>query len=234
VSLAGWLGTGPLLAAAFEASWLPTGSAVPVAGILTGLTVGLDPGHGGFDPGVLVGKGTPGQIRECDINLAISLRLRVLLERAGARVVMSRTGDVDLAQKGEGSVEDLTRRAELVTDAGADLFLSIHCNSFPQAVWRGSQTFYTADGPPGSDLLAWLVQEELARVTRETDRSPDGRQELFILKKITVPAVIIEVGFLSNPRDRALLQNPDYQQLLCLAILFGICRFVHHAPVGPA
>ncbi len=234
VATAGWLGSSLTLAAAFGASWLPGPPPIPAALILPGLTVGLDPGHGGYDPGVLLNEGQPDEIRECDLNLAVALKLRDLLERAGARVVMTRTEDRDLIKPGEGAAEELSNRAKIMLDAQVDVFVSLHCNSFGQSQWRGSQTFYVANGVPGSKELGEMVQAELARVTRETDREANGRQDLFILKQMRCPAIIVELGFMSNPRDLQLLQNPDYQHLLALAIFFGLCRFARQAPVGPA
>lgn len=233
----GWTSSAPLLGAAFGAVVLPEGPAVPVAGILGGLTVAIDPGHGGFDPGVLEGP-----VRETDINLAVSLMLRDILERAGAEVVLTRTEDIDLVQPGDeeryGSEAraDLKRRLEAAEAAGADLFLSLHCNAFPSPVWRGSQTFYDPESRAGY-LLAEAIQAELVRVTGETDRTPNGRIDSFLLKNAAFPAVIVELGFLSNPRDLELLQDAGYQRLLAMAVFFGICRFVHSspaaAPAGP-
>jgi len=158
----------------------PQGSAVPALAVLADLTVVIDPGHGGFDPGMLAEEDGR-RIRESDINLAVALRLRDILQRAGARVVMTRTTDTDLVRPGGRPVrqsdikEDLARRVELARRAGADILLSLHCNSFPSSVWRGSQTFYMEDAHQGGRLLAECIQAELARATGETDRTPNGR-----------------------------------------------------------
>jgi N-acetylmuramoyl-L-alanine amidase len=222
--------------AAFGAVWLPEGPVVPAAGVLSGLVVVIDPGHGGFDPGVVADSG----VVEADLNLAVSLKLRDILVRAGAKVFLTRTEDRDLLQPGDsqrhGSAirADLIRRVEAVKRAGADLLLSLHCNAFPSSVWRGAQTFYMPGAHPGGRFLAEAIQAELVRVTGETDREPNGRQDIFLIKETDAPAVVVEVGFLSNPRDLALLQDPDYQHLIAMAIFFGVCRFVHQPPPGTA
>lgn len=239
-SLAGWSGSAFTLGAAFGASVLPDSPPLPAALVLQGVTVGIDPGHGGYDPGVLLNEDQPNEVRESDINLAVALRLRDILERAGATVVMTRTTDVDCMQPGDAeryggpARADLSRRMEAVVAGKADLFISIHCNAFPQSQWRGAQAFYLAEGGPESRRLAEIIQGELVRVTRETERLANRRAGLFLLKIAPMPAVTVELGFLSNPRDLELLQNPDYQHLCAIAIFFAICRYTSLAPVGPA
>ncbi|HCJ11286.1 MAG TPA: N-acetylmuramoyl-L-alanine amidase CwlD [Clostridiales bacterium] len=236
VAAVGWLLAGGPVAAAFGAAWLPDGPVVPVTGVLSGLVVAIDPGHGGFDPGVITDSG----VVEADLNLAVSLKLRDILVRAGAEVFLTRTEDRDLLQPGDsqrhGSAvrAELIRRVEAVKRAGADLLVSLHCNSFPSSVWRGAQTFYMPGAHPGGRFLAEAIQGELVRVTGETDRQPNGRQDIFLIRETDAPAVVVEMGFLSNPRDLALLQDPDYQHLIAMAIFFGICRFVHQPPPGTA
>lgn len=236
--LAGWTANPLVTAAAFGAGWLPSAPALPAAGILTGFTVAIDPGHGGYDDGVLLHEDKPDEVREADINLAVCLKLREILERAGATVVLTRDEDEDLIRPGDVELygsdarADLSRRAEVAMAASPDLFLSIHCNAFPSSEWRGSQVFYLTSGGPGCRRLADIIQGELARVTGETDRMANCRAEIYLLKKVSVPAATVELGFLSNPRDLQLLTNRDYQHLCAMAIFFGICRFVRLAPVS--
>jgi len=227
LSSLGWLTAGPLVAAALAAGLQPSGPAVPAMGVLEGLVVAIDPGHGGVDQGFL----KEGEVYEGDINLAVSLKLAAILERAGACVILTRTDEKDVVRPGDverwGSEirASLGRRVEIATEAGADIFLSIHCNSFPSSVWRGSQTFYMPTAHPGGKELAEAIQCELVRVTGETDRTANGREDLFVIREMKAPAVVVELGFLSNPRDYRLLLDQDYQQLLAMAIFFGVCRY---------
>jgi N-acetylmuramoyl-L-alanine amidase len=236
ISLGGWVVCSESLVAGFGAAWLPAPRHLPAALIMDGLVIGLDPGHGGFDPGVILSEAMGGPIRECDLNLAICLSLKGILERAGATVIMSRTGDVDLVQPGDaessGSVirAELGRRAEVIMAGRPALVVSVHCNAFTQAQYRGSQCFYLEDGHPGSRGLAEAIQGELIRVTGETDRLANRRQGIFLLRRISVPATTVELGFLSNPDDLRLLRRPEYQELCAMAVFFGICRFIRLPP----
>jgi len=229
----GWIASPLPLMGALGVSILPEGPTLPVIAVLSDLVVVIDPGHGGFDPGVL-----EGDIEEADLNLAVALKLRDILERAGAVVVMTRTEDVDLVEKGDreryGSDvrADLMKRIEKVEESGAHLFLSLHCNHFGESRWRGAQTFYNASSE-ANRILAETIQTELVRVAGETDRQANGQVEIFILKHVTVPAAVIEFGFLSNPRDLKLLQDESYQQLLAMAVFFGLCRYTRLPPGGP-
>lgn len=222
----GWSTTWLTLAGAFGAFWLPEDQAIPAASVLAGLTITVDPGHGGFDPGVRLADGGT----EAEINLAVSLKLRDFLELAGATVVMTRIDDSDVLDPGPEGVarlrHTLRKRVDLAMEAGSDLLLSLHCNSFPQSVWRGAQVFYMEDAHPGGHALAEAIQSELIRVTRETDRTPNGRVELYLCKHMDAPTVIVELGFLSNPRDLSLLRSDDYQHVMAMAVFFGVCRFV--------
>jgi len=228
----GWATCGPLVAASFGAGIDPVGPAVPVMGILDGLVVAIDPGHGGVDQGFL----KEGEVYEGNINLAVSLRLAEILERSGACPVLTRTDEKDVLRPGDlerwGSEirASLGRRVQIAMDAGADIFISIHCNAFPASVWRGSQTFYMPTAHPGGKELAEAIQTELVRVTSETERMANGREDLFVIREMNAPAVVVELGFLSNPRDYRLLLDPDYQQLLAMAIFFGVCRYVRTVP----
>ncbi|MCL6580250.1 MAG: N-acetylmuramoyl-L-alanine amidase [Firmicutes bacterium] len=236
-SICGWAASGPLLGAALTAASLGPPTA-PAALILQGFTVALDPGHGGYDPGALATGPDGGQLRECDINLDVCLALRDLLEKAGAVVVMTRTDDTgllrpeDIPRYGSAARAELSRRAEVATAGRPGVFVSVHCNTFPSPTWRGAQTFYLV-GSEESARLAEAIQSELVRVTGETDRLPNTREALFLLGAVSCPAVTVELGFLTNPQDLALLSDPDYRKLCALALFFGLCRYFRLAPAGP-
>lgn len=192
---------------------------------LVGRTVLLDPGHGHPDPGA---SGSGGA-EEKDIVLSISLYLRDLLEAAGVRVVMTRETDTDLADPGLSGYsrrkrQDLERRVEMANTLAPDVVVSIHANGFPSPQWYGAQTFYQAHSPE-SARLAGLVQAQLVSVTGNTTRQASPRLEHCMLTKVTAVSVTVEVGFLSNPREAALLTNARYQKRLAWAIYAGLTRF---------
>ncbi|MDP4126007.1 MAG: N-acetylmuramoyl-L-alanine amidase [Bacillota bacterium] len=179
----------------------------------------IDAGHGGVDPGA-VGKS---KVLEKDITLGVSKRLQTLVQQSGAKTIMVREDDRDLGTS-QGLLkrkrEDLAQRIQLAMDSQADVYLSIHANSFPNPKLTGAQTFYHSDSPEGK-LLAQAIQQELNTMTGGK-RVVKGNQDIYVLKKAHQAAVTVELGFLSNPDEEQLLTKPDYQQKLAVAIFQGI------------
>lgn len=198
---------------------------VPASGMRGGRIVAIDAGHGGPDPGAI---GVTGVV-EKDVTLGIALQLEKRLRETGVRTVMTRTGDYDLV-RGEAvshrQREDLIRRAALVNGSGAAAFVSLHANSFPEPAWFGAQAFYD-ENDERSFALATYIQAVL--VKELTDLGPNGRRaqpaDLRILRDVKVPAVVVEVGFLSNPQEEALLAREDYQARVAQAIAEGVLTF---------
>jgi len=185
-------------------------------------TVVVDAGHGGVDPGA-VGKNNT---LEKDVTLAVAQRLQVLLQQGGAKAIMVREEDRDLGSA-QGLLqrkrEDLAQRLQLAIDSQADIYLSIHANSFPNERFSGPQVFYYVESEEGK-ALAKALQQELNNMVGGT-RVAKGNRDFFILKKATQAAVTIELGFLSNPAEEVLLNDSDYQQKLALAIYQGVIRY---------
>jgi N-acetylmuramoyl-L-alanine amidase len=179
----------------------------------------IDAGHGGVDPGA-VGKG---KVLEKDVTLAVSKRLQVLVQQSGAKTIMVREDDRDLGTS-QGLLkrkrEDLAQRIQLALDTQAEVYISIHANSFPDAKLTGAQTFYHSDSPEGK-LLAQSIQQELNRLTNGK-RLVKGNQDIYVLKKAHQAAVTVELGFLSNLEEEQLLATPEYQQKLAVAIYQGL------------
>jgi N-acetylmuramoyl-L-alanine amidase len=179
----------------------------------------LDPGHGGFDGGA---RGLGG-VEEKEIVLAVAKYLAEYLEQVGARVFLTRDEDEELA---EDKVEDLDARIKLAEEVAADLFLSIHANSFPSPYEYGAQCFY-CHNHPGSKNLAREIQGALVEGIdvlgynyREVQMA-----EYYILRNLEIPAALIEIGFLSNPREEALLRQGAYQKRLAWCIFIGVVRY---------
>ncbi|NLJ75614.1 MAG: N-acetylmuramoyl-L-alanine amidase CwlD [Firmicutes bacterium] len=204
--------------------WVPAVS-TSSARIISGKTVVIDAGHGGIDPGAVSPKG----VLEKDITLAIASELETMLHRAAVFVVMVRRSDHDLADSSEVNLlirkrQDLQKRVDLAEEAKADLFISIHANYFPSSIWSGAQTFFY-QGKPEGERLARAIQTELVRHLGPNNRlalSGDYR----VLRDTTMPAALIEVGFLSNPREAQLLAQKDYQHKVAAAIFAGIIRYL--------
>ncbi|MDP2172843.1 MAG: N-acetylmuramoyl-L-alanine amidase [Candidatus Cloacimonadaceae bacterium] len=215
----------------------------------------LDPGHGGKDPGA-VGKG---KTREKDINLAVSLKLKQLLEKElGLKVLMTRDDDRFITLAG---------RTKFANDNRADLFVSVHSNASNNRAARGLETFYlstalTSDARAvealenavveeyegrgasqkyddlafilsdlsqtehleNSNNLAIQVQQNMVAGTKGGDRGVK-QANFYVLKGAFMPAVLIELGFISNPDEEKLLANDQYQERLARTIFEGIKRF---------
>ncbi len=189
---------------------------------LAGRVIALDPGHGGYDPGSKM-EG----VLEKDVTLEVSLWLRDMLVEAGARVFLTREKDQDLLviPTGPKKKQDLENRLQLITGARVDVLVSVHANSIASPRWYGAQTFYREDCED-SRRLALLVQEELIRTLKNTDRKASvGKGSYFLLENSPIPAAIVEVGFLSNPRERRLLTEPTYQKKMAWCIYLGLIRY---------
>ncbi len=189
----------------------------PEGGPLSGQIIYIDPGHGGIDPGKCGNK-----YLEKNIVLDIALYLGVRLEKSGAKVVYSRTGDYDLESQ---EVDDVTARQRLIESSGATIMISLHCNSFTDPQERGAQVFYNAKKHPDSKRLATIVQEKLQQETG-TERVASSWLEHFMLNYGNIPAITIETGFLSNPEEENLLGTPSYQQDMADWIRDAVITFV--------
>ncbi|MDO3680503.1 N-acetylmuramoyl-L-alanine amidase CwlD [Paenibacillus ehimensis] len=200
---------------------------------LSGKIIALDAGHGGPDGGARSKDG----LEEKDVNLAIALHLRDYLQQSGALVVMTREDDRDLASpetKGysKRKTEDLLKRAEFVIKQKSNLFVSIHLNSIPSPRWSGAQTFFYPNHADNA-TLATLIQEEIKRNLKNTDRvAKQADKEIYLLKAMTIPSALVEVGFLSNPGEAQLLRDPAYQKKIATSIYQGILRYYSGEKVG--
>lgn len=191
---------------------------------LSGKIILLDPGHGGPDGGAGTGK-----TLEKDIALDITLKVRDLLQQQGALVVMTRESDTDLADDGtrgysRRKVEDLKKRLKMINDSDNDFFVSIHLNAIPSSRWSGAQTFYAPHHKENAKA-AKFIQEELRNNLGNTNRKAKPLNSVYILKNAKKPGVLVEVGFLSNPAEKANLKKESYQQKISESVYRGIMRY---------
>ncbi|KNZ69443.1 N-acetylmuramoyl-L-alanine amidase CwlD [Thermincola ferriacetica] len=188
----------------------------------------IDPGHGGMDPGAVGKAGT----LEKDVVLEVAHKLKRLLSDAGAIVILTRESDSDLSGKAAGSAyekkrRDLANRVAIANKNKADIYVSLHLNSFPSARWTGAQTFYQ-HGSAKAKLLAECVQAEIIKSLKNTDRQPLA-ENFYTTRQTAMPAVTVELGFLSNPREEQLLRQADYQDKMAVAIFSGIAKYFAEA-----
>lgn len=190
----------------------------------------IDPGHGGQDPGAQYGG-----IKEKDINLDIALRLREILTARGCSVLLTREEDKDfflpnfvlgrMAKQAE-----LSQRVRMASMNQADIFISVHANSYPAGSSYGMETYYHVKSLAGKEL-ADLIQTELKKVQPDNKRKAKSG-DYYLLNQTQMPAVLVEVGFLSNAKERKLLQNTTYQEQIAEAISAGIEVYFHEHPYG--
>jgi len=209
---------------AFEAT---TVSTVPVLST-AGKTVVIDAGHGGEDPGA-VSKFNG--VSEKDITLVIAQKTKELLEKAGYKVIMTRTEDVLNYNDENASMtakrrQDLLKRKKIMDESNADIVVSIHLNSFPETKYRGAQTFYTKNSLSGKKL-AGAIQESLKiNVDPDNDREAlQKKEDIIITKDCKVTTVIVECGFLSNETECVKLAEESYQTKLAEGIKTGIDKY---------
>lgn len=187
---------------------------------VAGHTIVLDPGHGGSDSGAV----GPSGVREKDVALQVAKKVQRLLEGAGAHVVMTRTTDRDVYGPNATSGQELQARVDVAERTpGAELFLSIHCNAFSNPAANGTETYSYYDSVEGG-RLAFLLQKELLEAGGLRDR---GTKEanFYVLKHSSIPASLVELAFISNEREEALLTSDDFQDKMAFAIAKGLSRF---------
>lgn len=186
--------------------------------ILAGRTVVLDAGHGGKDPGAMANG-----LREKDINLSVTLKVKTLLEQSGARVVLSRSDDTYIPYDG---------RYLLASKTKGDIFLSIHSNSSTSPNPYGSETYYSKvpynhesnPYPNESIKLASLIETNFAMKTNSKNLGVKDAG-FIVIRKNTVPAALIELAFISNPTDAGKLASATFQQQAAEGIYQGIVEY---------
>ncbi|RAV06343.1 N-acetylmuramoyl-L-alanine amidase [Paenibacillus sp. YN15] len=206
---AGVLATG-LLASPGASSAAPPELASPGARIV------IDVGHGGVDSGT-----TYGTILEKDINLAVGLKLYSLLQSRHVAASINRTTDYALSDDNPGKNggrhrRDLAQRVEIANKLKPAFMLSLHVNWTANAARSGPLVIYRKNQEQGK-RLAMKLQQELNRLYG-TNTEPVASKSYYVLTHGRIPSVIVEMGFLSNKKDRQLLVTPQFQQKLADAI----------------
>lgn len=178
-------------------------------------TVYLDPGHGGADEGC-AREG----VREKDLNLAIALLVRDQLKEQGYRVIMSRETDVYITK--EARVEEANR-------SGADIYVSIHQNATEEGSGvNGMEVWYTEDDArPDSRRLALLIRQQTLKSTSAVERELRSDADFYVTGNTSMPACLIETGFLSNGAERRKLSLAEYRQQIAGGIVQGIACYFH-------
>ena len=194
--------------------------------------VWLDPGHGGEDGGTQSADG----LLEKDVNLAVALRVRELLETAGFRVKLTREEDVSIGDNTlptvrERKVSDVHRRLELVEEDPASILVSIHQNYFTQEKYSGAQMFYSPNNGESAALAESIRQSVVGLLQPENTReNKPATDDIYLLWNARQPAVLVECGFLSNGEEAALLAQEAYRDQGAFCIYDGIVRYLAALP----
>ena len=187
---------------------------------LLGIVITIDPGHGGRDPGTMYNS-----IKEKDLNLEISKALEKELTKNGAIVYMIRTSDIDLSSIYDSKKKrgDLYRRLLKIKENKSNLYLSIHINWYQNSTHKGAEVLYNSINK-NNKILAEAIMNEFK--TNQKSKRELKKTNLYMYKNITIPGVLIETGYLSNPTERRLLQSESYQKELAKSITNGVKNYL--------
>ncbi len=185
----------------------------------------VDAGHGGWDPGKVGIGGT----LEKDLNLEIALILKQYLEADDIRVILTRDSDEGLYDENASNkkVQDMKRRVALIDEAHPAVAVSIHQNSYHEEPVHGAQVFYYTNSEEGRKLAELIQGEMTEKADPENKRQAKSNDSYYLLKRTTVPIVIVECGFLSNSSEEERLNTKSYQDRLAWAVHMGILRYLN-------
>ena len=188
----------------------------------------IDAGHGGEDGGASSVNGA----LESHINLAVSKRLELVLGLFGVPMMPLRESDISLHDRDaqtlrQKKVSDLNNRVKMVREQTNPILLSIHQNSYPDSRYSGAQVFYAPT--QGSRELAQILQESLRLALNpiNTRQEKQIQDTIFLMNHISCPGVLVECGFLTNPREEQMLRDPAYQTKVAMALAGGYLQSVH-------
>lgn len=184
---------------------------------LTGKTIILDIGHGGDDPGTSYQN-----ILEKDLNLAIGLELEKELSRNGASVILTREGDYDISSPNASrrKKSDFDNRIDLINKSKANVYLSIHINYLEDTSYYGGQIFYYGEE---NKKLAEFLQSEFNTISYP--RSIKPMPNIYMYRRLKIPGVLVECGFISNKEEREKLITPAYQKEIAKVLTQGLVNY---------
>lgn len=180
---------------------------------IAGRIIVIDPGHGGKDPGTTHGK----IAQEKEITLKVSNLVKKKLEASGAIVKMTRTGD---------TYPSLQDRVDFTKNNYGEIFVSIHVNSAGSSA-KGTETYYSVtsnDNEKEDFALATAINSQIVKQANMNNRGVK-RVDYYVVKGLVVPAILVELGFLSNEEDRNKLTSDKYAEIFAQAIYDGIVEY---------
>lgn len=190
-----------------------------VDGGLKDKVIAIDPGHGGSDPGAIGAGGT----QEKNITLPISKNLRDLLTKAGAKVYMTRTSDTDVDKPGASDKAELQARVNVAEKNNADAFISIHINSAANKSIGGLSSYYYPKTKHDA-RLAKAIQTKL-KANFGLDDLGIREANFYVNKRSSMPSTLLELGFISNPKEETVLKSKWFQEKAARVIFEGIKEY---------
>lgn len=192
----------------------------------------VDAGHGEPDGGCSAADGT----KESDINLSISKKTDAILGLLGEDTLMTRTGESDLSDAdattiAEKKISDIRNRTDLVNQQSNAILVSIHQNTYREERYFGAQVFYGIVG--NSQLYGQRLQQDLRLLNPENRRMcKKVSAEVYLMNHVTVPALLVECGFLSNQKEAENLKSNDYQTKLAMTVAVSISNSLQTDSAG--
>ncbi len=179
------------------------------------MLIGIDPGHGGRDPGAV----GPTGLYEKDVTLAVSLELNRLLKQAGIETLLTRQDDRYL---------ELITRTSLINNMKCDLAISIHCNSVANPSADYFAVFVIKLGGEAEKVALKVIDKVTAATDWHWGADDDGIREknLHMVRETNMPAILVECGFISNPEQEKQLRQPGFQKQLARAIADGVLDYL--------
>ena len=189
---------------------------------MKGRRIAIDPGHGGSDSGAI----GPTGIMEKSITMRVSRELKRLLEAEGATVILTRTGDTEVSEKGASatSVEELQARCDVANKENADIFLSIHADAFTNREVKGTTAYYYTKGTKQSKRLADNVRTALIDAIGTVDRGTQSCN-FYVVKHTDMPAILVEISFISNPDEEKMMNSETGIKKIAQGIADGIADY---------
>ena len=187
-------------------------------GLAHAQTIIIDPGHGGTDLGA---RGKTPYCEEKKLCLQTARLVKQYLNQLGYHVVMTRNSDASIS---------LARRVEIADQANADLFVSLHFNSSRNPTAHGIEIFFfdSKEQKSRASSSKKLADSILGRVIRRTSAISRGvkKGNFYVIRETSIPSVLLEGGFISNPAERANLKTRDYQEKIARGVADGIDHFL--------
>ena len=191
---------------------------------LSGKRIVIDPGHGGKFPGAIGPAGT----KEKDVVLSIGRELAADLVELGAEVKMTRSEDVEVLPGGSLR-DDLKARVDIANNWPADLFISIHSNAAENTSAVGTETYVAKQASDRSKALAKLVHQCMMESPGLKDRGVRSA-DFYVIRNTTMPAILVETGFISNAAEEQKLADPAVQSLFAKSIGKGVEQYFQVEP----